>query len=92
MNTIEAFFARVRGHVQGVGFRYSAYREAARLRITGWVRNTSGGDVEVWAEGTPERISKMLAWLHKGPQFSRVDSVDIETKTPNGYREFFIDD
>ena len=86
-----AFFARVRGLVQGVGFRYSAYRQAQRLRLNGWVQNAADGSVEVWAEGTPEKLAQFLAWLHKGPQFSRVDFVEKEDKAPQGYVDFEIE-
>ena len=86
-----AFYARVSGRVQGVGFRYSAVREAHRLRINGWVRNTSNGDVEVWAEGTPETLASFLQWLRKGPQFSRIDSVDTVEKECKGYYDFNVE-
>ena len=85
-----AFYALVRGRVQGVGFRYSAVREASRLRINGWVRNSRDGNVEVWAEGSPERLDLFLDWLQKGPQFSRVDSVRKEIKEPKGYLDFIV--
>ena len=86
-----AFYARVRGRVQGVGFRYSAIREAHRLHVNGWVRNASNGDVEVWAEATPERLEAFLEWLRKGPQFSYIDSVDTEEKDCKGYYDFNVE-
>lgn len=39
------------GHVQGVGFRFTARSAARRLGVTGWVCNEPGGDVEILAEG-----------------------------------------
>jgi acylphosphatase len=86
-----AFYARVCGRVQGVGFRYSAIREACRLGVKGWVRNAAGGDVEVWAEGGKERLAAFLAWLRRGPEFSRVDSVDARDKEPRGYGDFGVE-
>ena len=86
-----AFFARVQGRVQGVGFRYSALREAQRLRLTGWVRNSAHGDVEVWAEGPSEELDLFYKWLERGPQFSRVDSVDKIDQAPRGYRSFGVE-
>ena len=87
----DAFYARVLGRVQGVGFRYSTVREAQRLRINGWVRNAVDGAVEVWAEGPPEKLAPFLAWLHRGPQFSRVDNVEKEEKIPKGYYDFIVE-
>ena len=86
-----AFYACVHGRVQGVGFRYSAVREAHRLRVNGWVRNASNGDVEVWAEGKPENLASFLQWLRKGPQFSRIDSVDTVEKDCKGFYDFNVE-
>ena len=85
-----AFYARVRGRVQGVGFRYSAILEARKLGVNGWVRNASNGDVEAWAEGSPEKLAQFLSWLHRGPHYARVDSVAKEDKEPKGYRGFDV--
>ena len=86
-----AFFARVKGRVQGVGFRYSSVREALRLGVNGYVRNAANGAVEVWAEGPDDRLALFLKWLEKGPQFSRVDSVDKDEVSPKGYKDFTVE-
>jgi len=88
--TDRAFYARVCGRVQGVGFRYSAIQEAQRLRLAGWVRNADNGDVEVWAEGPEDKISFFLAWLRRGPRYSHVDSVKHEDQEPKGYSGFTV--
>jgi len=77
--------------VQGVGFRYSAAREAERLQINGWVRNCVDGNVEVWAEGPEVHLALFLEWLKHGPPYSRVDSVRKEIKEPKGYSGFTIE-
>ena len=89
--TAIAFYVRVRGLVQGVGFRYSTVREAQRLRISGWVKNAANGDVEVWAEGAPDKLDIFYKWLHRGPQFSRVDDVEKEDKAPQGFNDFTVE-
>ena len=38
-------YIRVSGRVQGVGFRWFTSMTAARLNLTGWVRNREDGDV-----------------------------------------------
>jgi acylphosphatase len=90
--TRAAFFAQIRGRVQGVGFRYTAQHEALRLGLTGWIRNSPEGDVEVWAEGPKEKLGSFLQWLYRGPPGARVDLVRHETRTPRGtYRRFSIE-
>jgi acylphosphatase len=39
------------GHVQGIGFRYTAKTVAAGFEVTGTVRNLPDGRVELIAEG-----------------------------------------
>lgn len=89
---VAAFNATVLGRVQGVGFRYCACREADRLGLTGWVRNTDEGDVEVHAEGPPEALETFAHWLHSGPPGARVESVQLQPCTPyNCYTTFSVE-
>jgi acylphosphatase len=67
---------RIRGRVQGVGFRFSALDEARRLGVTGWVRNTYNGDVELVAEGEDDQLRRLVAWCHTGPRGSLVTDVE----------------
>jgi acylphosphatase len=48
------------GHVQGVGFRFTAYRIAGRHRLTGFVRNLSDGTVEMLAQGPAQNIEECV--------------------------------
>ena len=76
--------AIVTGTVQGVGFRFSTEGEADRIGLDGFVRNRPDGSVEVEAEGTPERVAELLAWLGTGPTGARVDGVDVAELAPTG--------
>ena len=66
----------VRGRVQGVGFRYFAQHSASSLGLRGYTRNLDDGRVEVYAVGTPEKLSEMAALLHKGPRWADVRGVE----------------
>lgn len=67
----------IRGKVQGVFFRASAKELADRLALSGWVKNTDEGHVEVFVSGGPDAINQFMAWCHKGPAGSRVDEVKV---------------
>jgi acylphosphatase len=67
----------VRGHVQGVGFRWAAQAEAETLGVAGYVRNLPDGTVQAELEGTESAVKRMLDWLHHGPQHADVHGVDI---------------
>lgn len=69
---------RVAGKVQGVGFRQAAVREANQLGISGWVRNQADGSVALMLCGKEEALEAMTAWLQRGPDRAKVDSVELE--------------
>ena len=66
---------RIRGQVQGVGFRYFTRQEALRLGLRGWVRNCADGSVESVAIGLGDQIDLFEQAVRKGPTGSRVGSV-----------------
>ena len=80
-----ALHAIVSGMVQGVGFRYSACREARRLGLSGWVRNLDDGDVELLAEGEAGALDEFRDWLALGPEGARIRSLKTEILVPTGY-------
>jgi acylphosphatase len=68
---------RVRGVVQGVGFRYAARRRARELGLSGYAENLDDGSVEIVAEGDERALEEMIAWSRGGPPAAEVTSVDV---------------
>jgi len=79
---------RIRGRVQGVGFRASTHGEATRLGAAGWVRNREDGSVEAVIEGTAAQVETLLAFCREGPRFAHVEAVEVTAEPPEGLREF----
>jgi acylphosphatase len=78
----------IRGHVQGVGFRYATTERARSRNVAGWVRNNPDGTVGAVFEGRPEAVEALVAWCRRGPAGARVDDVRIEVEAPSGQRGF----
>ncbi|MFI5274633.1 MAG: acylphosphatase [Ktedonobacterales bacterium] len=76
--------ARVRGHVQGVGYRYFARRTALSLGLRGYVRNLPDGTVEVVAEGLRPALDAYTHQLRHGPSGAWVDEVETEWAAAEG--------
>ncbi len=81
---------RVRGRVQGVGYRMDAAAAAERLGVAGTVRNLLDGSVEAALEGEPEAVDSMIEQLRRGPAGARVSGVDVRQEEPRGARSFRI--
>ncbi|MCL0104684.1 carbamoyltransferase HypF [Dehalococcoidia bacterium] len=81
---------RVRGVVQGGGFRPFIFRLAHEHGLAGWVRNTSG-EVNIEVEG--KEIERFLDDLKaKAPPMARIEGVTTTIHPPKGYTEFVIKD
>lgn len=66
---------RVRGTVQGVGFRPFVHRIARRLGVRGWVRNDPQG-VLIRAAGDAVRVDALVSALeHEAPPAARVTEI-----------------
>jgi acylphosphatase len=72
---------RVRGRVQGVGFRYFVEHAASALGLSGYVRNVDDGSVEVYAAGNEKQLSELAGLLWKGPRWAEVRGVE-ESEAP----------
>jgi len=70
---------RVRGRVQGVGFRYFVERAARELGLAGYVKNLDDGRVETYAVGASLALAELERRLWKGPAYADVRGVDVET-------------
>lgn len=81
---------RVRGQVQGVGFRMDAASAASRLGIGGTVRNLWDGTVEADIEGSDEAVEAMVEHLRQGPSSARVEDVEVHRESPRGVSGFRV--
>jgi hydrogenase maturation protein HypF len=81
---------RVRGVVQGVGFRPFVYRLARAHGLTGWVKNEEHG-VEIHLEGSAEGIERFVSGLRaEAPAAARISSIEVRDDEGAGFAEFTI--
>lgn len=90
-NAPSRVIVRITGEVQGVGYRFFAWRRAAGLGVRGNVKNRADGSVEVVAEGARSVLERLLVELRTGPSAARVDDMRAEWSAPTGeFKDFSI--
>lgn len=67
----------IRGHVQGVSYRWSMVQAAQQRGVRGWVRNRHDGCVEAVVTGLADAVQSLVEWAHQGPAQARVDGVEV---------------
>ncbi len=81
---------RVRGVVQGVGFRPFVYRLARANTLAGWVLNGDEG-VEIRLEGPRESLDAFLRALRTdAPAAAAITDIDVTVAEPSGLEDFTI--
>jgi hydrogenase maturation protein HypF len=81
---------RVRGVVQGVGFRPFVYRLARANTLAGWVLNGQEG-VEIHLEGSEPGLHAFVRDLKiHPPPAARIAEIEIEAVEPVGLQDFTI--
>ena len=81
---------RVYGRVQGVGYRPFVYREALRLNLKGFVKNTNY-HVEIEVEGEQVNIDLFaLRLLSDAPIEAHIDRLEIVSLTQKNHEVFEI--
>jgi len=82
--------AKVTGKVQGVYFRASTQEQAIEHAISGYVKNSPDGSVEVLACGEQPNVEKLMKWLEQGSEYSEVDKVEVNEVEWQDYNHFSI--
>lgn len=87
---MQATRIRIRGIVQGVGFRPTVWRIANELGITGSVQNDGAG-VLIEAQSSAAKLAQFIERIHaEQPPLAQIASVECETITLNSAPDFQI--
>jgi acylphosphatase len=81
---------RAHGRVQGVFFRDSVRREAARHDVAGWARNCPDGSAESVFEGPEDAVAAMVDFVRRGPGHAEVSSVEVSEEAVEGLAGFDV--
>lgn len=87
---LNAYFIRVRGVVQGVGFRPFVYRLAQAHELAGWVLNGEEG-VDIHVEGPKENLTSFVRDLEaRPPAAATIAAIQVGDAALVGFKEFSI--
>jgi acylphosphatase len=78
------------GQVQGVGFRFTAFRIANRCKLTGHVRNAPNGTVEMIAQGNADDINNCIQQIQDSFEAYVVETKIEEIPFDPKYDDFKI--
>jgi acylphosphatase len=80
----------IKGRVQGVFYRATAKDVAEQNGISGWVKNTAEGYVEIMATGSEEQLENFLQWCRQGPPRAQVMAIEQEKLPEQAFDGFRI--
>ena len=80
----------ISGIVQGVFFRAFIKENAEKLGVKGFIRNLEDGRVEVFIEGNPDEVRKMIEICKKGPRHSEIKNVEEKQEKFQDFKQFKV--
>lgn len=80
----------ISGNVQGVFYRGFVKENAEKQNVKGFVRNLEDGRVEVFLEGDPDPVNKMIEICKQGPKHSQIRSVEEKEEKFQGFKVFKV--
>jgi len=80
----------INGRVQGVFYRATAKKVAEDIGVTGWVKNTDEGKVEILATGSNNQLQKLIQWCKIGPSKAVVTDVQVSDRKEENFKGFDI--
>ena len=82
--------AHFSGHVQGVGFRFTAQHVAHKFKVAGYVKNLSNGQVELVAEGEEKILQDFLKAVREA-MHHHIENVKTEwTEAQGAFTSFNV--
>jgi len=90
LDSISRLNVKVRGVVQGVGFRPFVYQRACKHNLKGWVCNASG-EVRIEVEGEQGELARFRDELEAlAPPRSYIEGITVSRLPVHGYQGFEI--
>ncbi len=80
----------ITGTVQGVFFRALIKENAEKLDVKGFVRNLEDGRLEVFLEGNPDEVNKMIELCKQGPKHAQIRNVELKEEKFQGFKGFKV--
>jgi len=80
----------IKGRVQGVFYRTTAKDVANKIGITGWVKNTVEGNVELMATGSKDQLEKLIEWCKVGPGNAIVTEIVVTDQNEESFKGFEV--
>ncbi|MDP2925851.1 MAG: acylphosphatase [Nanoarchaeota archaeon] len=87
MKTLRVYIS---GTVQGVLFKKYLEEEGNKLRVRGYIRETSNGRMEVVIEGLNDKVDKMLEICRVGTKHAQIRNVEVNEIKYQGFEGFKI--
>jgi len=80
----------INGTVQGVFFRAFIKENAERHNVKGFVRNLEDGRIEVFVEGDPDNVNKIIELCKKGPKHAQIRKTEIKPEKFQDFKTFKV--
>lgn len=80
----------ISGNIQAIFYKAFVKENAERFNVKGFVRSLDDGRIEIFLEGNPEEVNKLIELSKKGPRHTNVKNFEIKPEKFQGMKNFKV--
>jgi acylphosphatase len=87
---VKTIILKVKGNVQGIGFRQNIKAAADDRSIAGYAQNQKDGTVEIAMQGGERQVNEIIEMINMSPAYTDAEEVEVRKEDFPAFNEFAI--
>ncbi len=80
----------ISGAIQAIFYKSFIKENAERFDVKGFIRSLDDGRIEIFLEGNPEGVNKLIDLARKGPRHTNVKNFEVKPEKFQGIKNFKV--
>lgn len=78
------------GTLQSIFYKGFIKENAERFNVKGFIRSLEDSRIEIFLEGNPEEVNKLIELSKKGPKHTEIKNFEIKPEKFQGFKGFKV--
>ena len=80
----------ISGSIQTIFYKAFIKENAERFDVKGFIRSLDDGRVEIFLEGNPQEVNKLIELAKKGPKHTEIKIFELKPEKFQGMKNFKV--
>lgn len=80
----------ISGAIQAIFYKAFIKENAERYNVKGFIRHLEDSRIEIFLEGNPQEVNKLIDLAKKGPRHTEIKNFEIKPEKFQGFKTFKV--